>query len=203
MKALIIVDLQNDFLPGGSLAVKDGDTLIDRINQLQEKFDIVVATQDWHPAKHESFASQHEGKKPFDVIVLDDIEKSVQVLWPDHCIQGTRGAELHKNLNQNKISAIIRKGMNPKIDSYSGFYDVNKKNPTGLHGYLKDHNVTSVYICGLAADVCVYHTAEDALRLGYSTYILEGSTKAIDEEKFEQLKEDFLERGGNVSTYLL
>ena len=200
MKALIIVDLQNDFLPGGTLAVKDGDQIIDRINKLQDKFDYVVATQDWHPANHKSFASQHEDKVPFDVIELNGTQ---QVLWPDHCVQGTKGAELHKDLKQNKISAIIRKGMNINVDSYSAFFDVNKKNPTGLNGFLKDHNVTSVYICGLAADYCVYYTAKDALALGYTTNILEGSTKPIDATHFDALKEDFIKKGGNVSTYLL
>ncbi|WP_282629796.1 bifunctional nicotinamidase/pyrazinamidase [Empedobacter sedimenti] len=200
MKALIIVDMQYDFLPGGALAVNEGDQLIDRINKLQDKFDLVVATQDWHPANHKSFASQHSGKVPFDVIELNGTK---QVLWPDHCVQGTKGAELHKDLKQNKISAIIRKGMNPNVDSYSAFFDVNKKNPTGLDGYLKDHNVTSVYICGLAADYCVYYTAKDALALGYTTNILEGSTRAINPEYFDELKEDFVKKGGKVSTYLL
>lgn len=200
MKALIIVDMQYDFLPGGSLAVNDGDKIIERINKLQEKYDIVVATQDWHPANHKSFASQHLEKNPFDVIELNG---NRQVLWPDHCIQGTKGAEIHKDIKQNKISAVIRKGMNPEVDSYSAFFDVNKKNPTGLHGFLKDHNITSVYICGLAADYCVYHTAKDALTLGYTTYILEGTTKAINQDLFDELKEDFIKKGGNVSTYLL
>lgn len=200
MKALIIVDLQNDFLPGGALAVNDGDKIIQRINQLQEKYDIIVATQDWHPSQHKSFASMHIGKEPLDII---DLNGTRQVLWPDHCVQGSKGAELHKDLNQNKIGAIFRKGMNTEVDSYSAFFDVNKKNPTGLNGYLKDHNVTSVYICGLAADYCVYYTAKDALELGYTTYILEGSTKAINQEYFEELKKDFTRKGGNVSTYLL
>ena len=132
MKALIIVDMQYDFLPGGALAVNEGDQLIDRINKLQDKFDLVVATQDWHPANHKSFASQHDGKVPFDVIELNGTK---QVLWPDHCVQGTKGAELHKDLKQNKISAIIRKGMNPNVDSYSAFFDVNKKNPTILSDF--------------------------------------------------------------------
>ena len=200
MKALIIVDMQYDFLPGGTLAVNDGDKIIERINKLQEKYDVVVATQDWHPANHKSFASQHPQNNAFDVIELNGTR---QVLWPDHCVQGTKGAEIHKDINQNKISAIIRKGMNPNVDSYSAFFDINKKNPTGLHGFLQDHNVTSVYICGLAADYCVYYTAKDALSLGYTTYILEGTTKAINQDLFDELKEDFTKKGGNVSTYLL
>jgi nicotinamidase/pyrazinamidase len=200
MRALIIVDLQNDFLPGGALAVNEGDKIIQRINQLQEKYDIIVATQDWHPSQHKSFASMHAGKEPFDVI---DLNGTRQVLWPDHCVQGSKGAELHKDLNQNKIRAIFRKGMNPEVDSYSAFFDVNKKNPTGLDGFLKNLNVTSVFVCGLAADYCVYYTAKDALELGYTTSILEGSTKAINPEYFEELKQDFTKKGGSVSTYLL
>ncbi|WP_333660732.1 bifunctional nicotinamidase/pyrazinamidase [Chishuiella changwenlii] len=200
MRALIIVDLQNDFLPGGALAVNEGDKIIQRINQLQEKYDIIVATQDWHPSQHKSFASMHAGKEPFDVI---DLNGTRQVLWPDHCVQGSKGAELHKDLNQNKIRAIFRKGMNPEVDSYSAFFDVNKKNPTGLDGFLKNLNVTSVFVCGLAADYCVYYTAKDALELGYTTSILEGSTKAINPEYFEELKQDFTRKGGSVSTYLL
>ena len=200
MRALIIVDLQNDFLPGGALAVNEGDKIIQRINQLQEKYDIIVATQDWHPSQHKSFASMHAGKEPFEVI---DLNGTRQVLWPDHCVQGSKGAELHKDLNQNKIRAIFRKGMNPEVDSYSAFFDVNKKNPTGLDGFLKNLNVTSVFVCGLAADYCVYYTAKDALELGYTTSILEGSTKAINPEYFEELKQDFTRKGGSVSTYLL
>ena len=200
MKALIIVDMQYDFLPGGALAVNEGDQIIERINKLQEKFDLVVATQDWHPADHKSFASQHPEKNPFDVI---DLNGTLQVLWPDHCVQGTKGAELHKDINQKKISAVIRKGMNPNIDSYSAFFDVNKKNPTGLNGYLKDHNISSVYVCGLAGDFCVYYTAKDALSLGYTTYILEGSTKAINQDSFDELKKEFAKKGGHISTYLL
>lgn len=200
MKALIIVDMQYDFLPGGALAVNEGDQIIERINKLQEKFDLVVATQDWHPADHKSFASQHPEKNPFDVI---DLNGTQQVLWPDHCVQGTKGAELHKDINQKKISAVIRKGMNPNIDSYSAFFDVNKKNPTGLNGYLKDYNISSVYVCGLAGDFCVYYTAKDALSLGYTTYILEGSTKAINQDSFDELKKEFAKKGGHISTYLL
>lgn len=200
MKALIIVDMQNDFLEGGALAVEHGNELIERINQLQEKFELIVATQDWHPAKHKSFASQHEGKKPFDVM---DWKGTPQTLWPDHCVQGTFGAALHKDLKQERIEAIIRKGTNTEIDSYSAFFDNQRKKATGLDGYLKDHLVTSVYVCGLAADFCVYYTAMDALSLGYPTHILEGSTKAINPEVFEELKAAFEDKGGKISTYIL
>lgn len=200
MKALIIVDVQNDFIPGGKLAVPEGDTIIPRINELQKKFDLVVATQDWHPANHKSFASQHEGKNPFDIIELNGIQ---QTLWPDHCIQGTSGANLHQDLNTNRIEAIFRKGTNPEIDSYSGFFDNGRKKNTGLHGYLQDRKVDAVYVCGLAADYCVYYTAMDALSLGYSTSILDASVKAIDPVNYIDLKDNFRAKGGQISSYIL
>lgn len=200
MKALIIVDVQNDFVPGGKLPVPEGDKIIERINKLQEKFDLVVATQDWHPANHKSFASQHEGKNDFDIIDLDGIQ---QTLWPDHCIQGTKGAEFHKDLNTNKVEAIFRKGTNPLIDSYSGFFDNNRKKATGLDSYLKSHQVTSVFVCGLAADYCVYYTAMDALSLGYESTILDESTKAIDPVNFIDLKDNFRNKGGKISAFIL
>lgn len=200
MKALIIVDVQNDFIPGGKLAVPEGDTIIPRINELQKKFDLVVATQDWHPANHKSFASQHEGKNPFDIIELNGIQ---QTLWPDHCIQGTPGANLHQDLNTNRIEAIFRKGTNPEIDSYSGFFDNGRKKNTGLHGYLQDRKVDAVYVCGLAADYCVYYTAMDALSLSYSTSILDASVKAIDPVNYIDLKDNFRAKGGQISSYIL
>ena len=200
MKALIIVDIQNDFISGGSLAVPDGDKIISRINELQKKFDLVVATQDWHPSNHKSFASQHDGMNPFDVIDLNGLQ---QTLWPDHCIQSTKGAEFHKDLNTNKIEAIFRKGTNPEIDSYSGFFDNGRKKATGLHGYLQERKVTSVFVCGLAADFCVYYTALDALSLGYETTILDESTKAIDPINFVDLKDNFRTKGGKISSYIL
>jgi len=200
MKALIIVDVQNDFIPGGKLAVPEGDTIIPRINELQKKIDLVVATQDWHPANHKSFASQHEGKNPFDIIELNGIQ---QTLWPDHCIQGTPGANLHQDLNTNRIEAIFRKGTNPEIDSYSGFFDNGRKKNTGLHGYLQDRKVDAVYVCGLAADYCVYYTAMDALSLGYSTSILDASVKAIDPVNYIDLKDNFRAKGGQISSYIL
>ena len=200
MKALIIVDMQNDFMPGGNLAVSGGNEIVSRINEIQKKFDIVVATQDWHPANHKSFASQHEGKNPFDVIDLNGLE---QTLWPDHCVQGTTGANFHKDLNTNKIEAIFRKGTNPEIDSYSGFFDNGRKKATGLHGYLQERNVSSVFVCGLAADFCVYYTAMDALSLGYNTTILDESVKAIDPVNYIDLKDNFREKGGQISSYIL
>lgn len=200
MKALIIVDLQNDFMPGGRLAVPEGNLIIERVNEIQKKFDLVVATQDWHPAHHKSFASQHEGKNPFEIIDLNGLQ---QTLWPDHCIQGAPGADFHKDLNTNKIEAIFRKGTNPEIDSYSGFFDNGRKKATGLNGYLKERKVDAVFVCGLAADFCVYYTAMDALSLGYTTTILDASVKAIDPIRYIDLKDEFRAKGGQISSYIL
>ncbi|MFW5773734.1 MAG: bifunctional nicotinamidase/pyrazinamidase, partial [Tangfeifania sp.] len=177
MKTLILIDIQNDFIPGGPLEVPGGDEIIPVVNNLQEKFDLVVATQDWHPQNHVSFASNHEGKEPFDKIELDDME---QILWPDHCVQNTRGAEFHPELKTAKVEAIIRKGMDPKIDSYSGFYDNGHKKSTGLTGYLKEKGADELYFAGLAADVCVYFSIKDALKEGFSTTLIEDATRALD-----------------------
>lgn len=195
MKALIVVDIQNDFLQGGSLAVQGGNEIIPVINSIQEKFDLVVATQDWHPKGHKSFASQHSNKSVYDKIDLNGIE---QVLWPDHCVQGTVGAEISSELNQNKIEAIFRKGMNTTIDSYSGFYDNGKLKCTGLGDFLKGRGVKEIFVCGLAADYCVYFTAKDALELGFTSAIIENATKAIDVSNFENIKRNFIQNGGNI-----
>lgn len=195
MKALIVVDIQNDFLQGGSLAVQGGNEIIPVINSIQEKFDLVVATQDWHPKGHKSFASQHSNKSVYEKIDLNGIE---QVLWPDHCVQGTVGAEISSELNQNKIEAIFRKGMNTTIDSYSGFYDNGKLKCTGLGDFLKGRGVKEIFVCGLAADYCVYFTAKDALELGYTSTIIENATKAIDVSNFENIKRNFIQSGGNI-----
>ena len=160
MKALIIVDVQYDFLPGGSLEVAKGDEIIPIINHIQKDYDLVVATQDWHPKDHLSFASQHGGKLPFEEIELDGLN---QILWPDHCIQESYGATLSEELDSTSIEAIFRKGMNPRIDSYSGFYDNGKRKDTGLAGYLKARDVDEIHVCGLAADFCVFFTAMDAI----------------------------------------
>ncbi len=193
MKALIIVDVQNDFLLGGNLAVPQGNETIDVINTIQNRYELVVATQDWHPSNHKSFASQHDGKSIFEVIELKGLE---QTLWPDHCVQSTFGAELSSQLAQNRIEVIIRKGTNPTIDSYSGFYDNGKLKSTGLHGFLQDRGVEEVHICGLAADFCVFFTAMDALKLGYKTAIVSKGTKAIDKDSYMTKKELFLQAGG-------
>lgn len=195
MKALIVVDIQNDFLQGGSLAVQGGNEIIPVINSIQEKFDLVVATQDWHPKGHKSFASQHSNKSVYDKIDLNGIE---QVLWPDHCVQGTVGAEISSELNQNKIEAIFRKGMNTTIDSYSGFYDNGKLKCTGLGDFLKGRGVKEIFVCGLAADYCVYFTAKDALELGFTSTIIENATKAIDVSNFENIKRNFIQSGGSI-----
>ncbi len=192
MKTLIIVDLQNDFIPGGSLEVPGGDNIISVINKLQNKFDLIVATQDWHPGDHMSFASNHEGKKPFDKIEWHGME---QILWPDHCVQNTKGAELHQGLNTRKIEAIFRKGMDKNIDSYSGFYDNGHKKNTGLAGYLRERNAGDLYFCGLAADVCVQFTIKDALKEGFSSNLIEDATRPIDPDEFEKIKKELHGKG--------
>jgi nicotinamidase/pyrazinamidase len=196
MRALIIVDVQNDFTTGGKLAVPDGEDVVPLINRLSANFELVVATQDWHPETHKSFASNHTGKKPFDKTVLAGLE---QVLWPDHCVQGSAGAEFHPALDMKKVEGIFRKGMDPEIDSYSGFYDNGHKKSTGLSGYLKERNVETVYVCGLAGDYCVFYTAKDALKEGFKTVLLEDASRAIRLEDFEKAKEEINKLGGQVT----
>ncbi len=197
MKTLIIVDVQNDFIPGGSLEVPGGDKIIPVINLLQYKFDLVVATQDWHPADHMSFASNHKGKNPFDKIEWRGLE---QVLWPDHCVQNTKGAELHQELNTGKIEALFRKGMDKNIDSYSGFYDNGHEKNTGLAGYLRERNAGELYFCGLAADVCVQFTIKDALKEGFSATLIEDATRPIDPDQFETIKNELTGKGCSIIT---
>lgn len=192
MKALLVVDLQYDFLPDGALAVQEGDLIIPIINEIQDRFDLIVATQDWHPLDHQSFASQHRDKKLYDVI---ELQGQPQVLWPDHCVQGTRGAAYSNDWNSTSVSAIFRKGMDKQIDSYSGFYDNNKVNSTGLLGYLNDQNVTEVYICGLAAEFCVFYTAMDAKRAGFRTFFLDFATKPISLVGLQQAKIKLVDQG--------
>jgi len=195
MRALVIVDIQNDFVTGGKLEVQNGEQIVPLVNTLSDQFDLVVATQDWHPPQHQSFASNHPGRNVFDVIKLGGLD---QVLWPDHCVQGTRGADFHPQLETRRIEAIFRKGMDPGIDSYSGFYDNGRKKTTGLSGYLKDRSVDTVYVCGLAADYCVFFTVRDALQLGFKTFLIEDATRAIDQEGFEKAKEEVSSLGGIV-----
>lgn len=195
MKAIILVGIQNDFLPGGALPVKGGNDIIPLLNKLQRYFDTVIATQDWHPANHSCFASNHPGKEKFDEIYLHG---APQTLWPDHCVQDTHGAEISRLLNQNQIEAIIRKGMNPDCDSYSGFYDNDHHTSTGLTGYLKDKGIKEVYIAGLAGDYCVYYTALDSLREGFETFIIEDATRPISREAFDEAMSVFTSAGGNT-----
>jgi len=197
MKALLIVDPQCDFIPGGRLPVPKGHEIFPSINKFQEKFDLVVATQDWHPPNHKSFASNHPGKKPFDIITIEGLE---QTLWPDHCIQGEPGASFSPHFDDRKVEAIFRKGTDPEIDSYSGFFDNGHRKSTGLADYLKGRGVTKVYLCGLAAEFCVLYTALDALNLGFETYYIEDLTRAISEEGFRKAKEMVTERGGKIIT---
>ncbi len=175
--SLIIIDLQNDFCPNGYLAVERGDQIIEKINSLQTFFTSIVLTQDWHPCDHLSFASNQDDKAPYETIKMP---YGVQVLWPDHCIQGTFGAEFHKDLDTNKANIIVRKGYRKNIDSYSAFYENDRLTMTGLDGFLKQNNIKKVYICGLALDFCVYYSAIDAKNLGFETYVILNATKAID-----------------------
>ena len=175
--ALIVVDVQNDFCPGGALAVPDGDAVVPVINRLMGHFDRIVLTQDWHPAGHASFASSHDGKDPYDVI---DMPYGPQVLWPDHCLQGNLGASFHADLHVDRADAIIRKGHNPAIDSYSGFFENDHKTSTGLAGLLRERGVSKLWVCGLALDFCVRYTAEDGAALGFKVAVIEDACRAID-----------------------
>jgi nicotinamidase/pyrazinamidase len=175
--ALIVIDVQNDFCPGGALAVAGGDEIISRINGLMDDFATVVLTQDWHPADHASFAANHDGAEPFS---LTQMPYGPQVLWPTHCVQGTNGAEFHKNLRTDPAQLIVRKGFRAGIDSYSAFFENDQTTPTGLEGYLRNRGVTSVTLVGLATDYCVAYSALDAARLGFKATVLEGACRAID-----------------------
>lgn len=179
MNALILVDIQNDFLPGGSLAVPGGDLILPVVNLLTRHFNLVIATQDWHPPDHVSFASNHPRRKPFQKIVIDEVE---QVLWPDHCVQGTRGAEFSPDLDLRPVESIFRKGTDPKIDSYSAFFDNARRKSSGLEGYLRNKGVKKIFLAGLAADYGVFYTAVDALSLGFKTVIIKDASKPISEE---------------------
>lgn len=177
MKALILVDIQNDFLPGGALAVPEGDTIVPIVNRLQAVFPLVVATQDWHPANHGSFAANHVGKKVFEHIELNGLP---QTLWPVHCVQGTVGAQLASGLQQEQIAKVFPKGTDAGIDSYSGLFDNAYRKSTGLGEWLKSRGVTEVFVCGLATDYCVKFTTLDAAQFGFKTYLIEDASRGVN-----------------------
>ncbi len=176
--ALIAIDVQNDFCPGGALAVADGDAVVEPINRIASLFRTCVLTQDWHPAGHRSFATSHgEGAQAF---MTTDMPYGVQVLWPDHCVQGTRGAQFHPGLDIDAADLILRKGFRPHIDSYSAFYENDRSTPTGLAGYLRERGVDAVWLAGLATDFCVHYSAIDAARLGFAVTLVEDACREID-----------------------
>ena len=175
--ALLVIDVQNDFCPGGQLAVTDGDQVVSPINQMINKAHTVIATQDWHPAGHTSFASRHDGRTPFETI---EVSYGPQTLWPDHCIQGTQGAAFHPDLHIDAAQMIIRKGFRAAVDSYSAFFENDKVTVTGLHGYLQDRRIKMVVMAGLATDYCVAYSALDAARLGYDVQVVLPACRAID-----------------------
>lgn len=175
-RILIVVDLQNDFVPGGALAVKDGNSIIPIINRLQDKFDLIAATLDWHPVDHVSFASTH-GKEPGEKVIINGVS---QILWPVHCVQNTWGAQLVTAFDSHKVDKIIHKGVDKDIDSYSAIFDNARKRGTGLEQYLKEKEVTELFIAGLATDYCVKYTALDALSLGFSTTIIVDACRGVD-----------------------
>jgi nicotinamidase/pyrazinamidase len=174
---LLVVDVQNDFCPGGALAVSAGDAVVPVANQLGERFQHVVLTQDWHPPGHRSFASTHPGRKPFETIELD---YGAQTLWPDHCVQDTPGAAFHPRLHLPRAELVLRKGFRPAIDSYSAFYENDRVTPTGLAFYLRERGFTRLFLAGLATDFCVYYSAIDARRHGFSVVVIEDGCRGID-----------------------
>jgi len=176
-RALILVDLQPDFCPGGALAVAEGDATLAIANALMPRFDVVVATQDWHPANHRSFATQHPGHKPGDVVDLDGLP---QVLWPPHCVQDTPGAQIHPQLDHARITHVSRKGTDPTIDSYSGFFDNGHRKATGLAEWLKERGLSDLTVMGLATDFCVKFTALDALQLGFSVRLVADGCRGVN-----------------------
>lgn len=175
--ALLVIDVQNDFCPGGALAVPEGDAILPLVNRLGRRFDHVLLTQDWHPPGHHSFASSHGGKQPFETIRLDYGE---QVLWPDHCVQGTRGAAFHPQLDLPQAELVLRKGFRREIDSYSAFYENDRRTRTGLAGYLRDRGLRRLFLAGLATDFCVAWSALDGRREGFEMVVIEDACRAID-----------------------
>ena len=178
-EALIVIDVQNDFCPGGALAVPGGDEIIPEINALMDDFPAVILTQDWHPAGHSSFASSHPGKAPFETV---EMPYGTQVLWPDHCVQGSPGAAFHPDLRTERADLIIRKGFRPEIDSYSAFFENDRTTPTGLEGYLRSRGIAALTLVGLATDFCVNYSALDGARLGFRVEVRQSACRAIDLE---------------------
>lgn len=176
---LVVVDVQNDFMPGGALAVPDGDAIVPLVNQLLPCFGHAVATQDWHPARHFSFASSHPGRAPFETI---EAPYGEQILWPDHCVQGTPGAAFHRDFELDRAELIVRKGTDPALDSYSAFYENDRKTPTGLSGYLRERGFERLFFAGLATDFCVRWSVEDARREGFEPIVIDDACRAIDLE---------------------
>lgn len=196
-EALIVIDVQNDFCPGGALAVAEGDQIVAEINSMMDEFSTIVLTQDWHPMGHSSFASSHDAKTPFDMI---DMPYGPQVLWPDHCIQGSPGAEFHPDLRCDPANMIIRKGLNPAIDSYSAFFENDKTTTTGLEGYLRAKEITQVTLVGLATDFCVYYSAMDAEKLGFGTTVQISACRGIDMDgSLAKALADMQARGVNLA----
>ena len=197
--ALIIIDMQNDFCHGGALAVKDGEKLVEPINDAQEKFDTIILTQDWHPEKHSSFASNNSAEVYSNI----EMDYGSQILWPDHCIQGSIGANFHKNLNTNNSNLILRKGCNPKIDSYSAFFENDKNTTTGLEGYLVKKEIKRLYLCGLAFDYCVFYSALDGINLGFDVFVFQDLTKAINLNNSERLaRKTMIEKGIKLINFI-
>ena len=199
MKSLIIIDVQNDFCPGGALAVPEGDQVVPLINRLMLRFELVVATQDWHPANHGSFAANHPGHRPGDIIELAGLP---QILWPTHCVADTPGAEFHSGLDRTRIARVFRKGFNPNVDSYSAFFDNGHGSSTDLDAYLKKQQVTDVYLCGLATDYCVKFSALDAVKLGFRTHLIEDACRGVNlhPEDVEQAIEEMRKRSVIIHT---
>lgn len=195
--ALLLVDIQNDFLPGGALAVEEGDEVIPVANKLMDHFELVVATKDWHPATHKSFAANHPWRKPGQVIEVNGLE---QILWPIHCVQGSFGAEFHSGLDDHKIDEVFYKATDPDIDSYSAFFDNGHRKATGLGDFLKEENVEVIYIAGLATDYCVKYSALDALKLDFDTYVVIDGVRGIGQEEgdIEQAIEKMKEEGAKM-----
>ncbi len=197
MKALIIVDLQNDFMQGGALEVPKANEIIPEINKLQKEFDLVVFTKDWHPENHKSFVNQHENKNVYDLVDLNGLQ---QVLWPVHCVENTFGSEIHKEIEVKEGAFFFTKGTDVEIDSYSGFFDNGKKKSTGLHDFLQEKGVTKISVCGLATDYCVKFTAIDAADLSYKTSLIKSATRAvnINANDFDNALAEMMDKGIDI-----